>query len=298
MPPRHDATSVRHVALTLLAAAAMLLPALAQGDHVYSHRFVFEGRLVGADGYPLPGREVTFFSEGDEFLTPCADTPHQRVTDEWGDFMFCFHKHDLDASTVVGVSVGNVTKSKLMDTAYRRSVVTLRDYEQDGIAPPEWNTTWRIAGRVWSAGDTTLEGVAVYGVAVAHAPVNLSVTTPSGASNYTLTTNAFGDFDATIQLLPDVNASDVMVRAESMGVVTGGPLSALYHRNTFGITIPAPPTDGAPRGGIVQTDFPAAATAQDRPGSDAPAFSGIALLAFVALASLAVYGRWRQQRER
>lgn len=266
----------RPAVLALLVAVLLAAPTLA--DHVYSHRFVMEGRLVGNDGLPLPGRVVTFFSEGRDFSRACGDEPQRAITDEWGDFRFCFHAHELEPSTVVGVSVGNVTVRKPMDTAFRRTVVALAEPNETGVAPPGWNETFRIAGRVWEYGTRELEGVQVFGRAVAHAPVNLTLHTPDGDQLMALGTDGYGDFDATIRLIEGVAAANVSVKIESLGFEVTHDLDGSHHRNTIGLRVAPPPP--------VSASFTAAPTAKDdTPGTAAPPVSPLLLvgLAFVGV---------------
>lgn len=269
--------------------ALLLAPTLAAADHVYSHRFVFEGRLVGRDGFPLPAAEVEFFAEGDAFEVPC-EGGHEPITDQWGDFRFCFHKHELKASTMVGVRVGNLTERKIMDTAFRRTIVLMRDYERDGVEPPDWATTYRVAGKVWQPGATTLEDVPVFGLAVPRVPVNVTLTTTTGASTHTVETDDFGDFDAVLRLLPDVSTENATVRVETRGQVVDAALSPVFHRNTIGVRVPASPEFRA------QTpDTTPDAGFQDAPGTNAPRLSAAVLVGVVVLAVAALVLRARQR---
>ena len=299
---------MRPLLVPAVVLAALLAPGLAAGDHVYSHRFVFEGRLVGSDGLPLPGREVTFFSEGDEFVEPCPGEPLRNVTDAWGDFSFCFHKHALRSSTVTGVEVGNVTVRKPMDTGFRRTVVLLQDEESPGVAPPGWNDAYRIAGRVWQQGATTLEGVPVYGTALAGAPVNVTVAAGNATTNHTLETDAYGDFDYTLRLPEGVAEDDVEVVVESMGRQSRFGLSGKFHRTTVGIQV-APPASfrGSDGGTLVEDgsagqDPGAVVGARFQPADDAPPGAGtprvpwLLVAGLVALAALALGLKARQKR--
>lgn len=272
----------------LLVLPALLAPAAA-GDHVFSHRFVFEGRLLGSDDLPLPGRVVEFFARGDEFLQACADQPQQPVTDEWGDFRFCFHKHDLTTSTVVGVRVGNASVEKPIDTGFRRSIVTLREPNETGVAPEGWSTTYRVTGRAWSPGASTLEGVRVFGLAGADLPVNVTVETPGGETRFASSTDGFGDFD--IEVVTDADPRDVSVRLEALGSVQTAPLSASTHRTTVPIYLP-PHRDG----GDVRASFPDS-RAESVPGTTTPAWSP-PLLSGVLLAIIGAVWLARRKAER
>lgn len=279
---------MRLLAITAVLVLATLLAPSAAGDHVFSHRFTFEGRLVGSDQLPLPGRIVEFFATGDEFLVPCADRPHQSVTDQWGDFRFCFHKHELSTSTTVGVSVGNVTISRPMDTAFRRTIVALREPNETGVAPPGWNETYRITGRAWSPGATVLEDVRVFGLAVANVPVNVTVETPDGTTTFASSTDDFGDFD--IEIVTSEAPQDVTVRMEALGSVQAARLNGITHRTTAPIYLP--PHDGGD--GDVQASFPQARV-ESVPGTTTPSASP----ALVSGVMLAVIGAiWLARRKK
>lgn len=221
----------------LLLVALLLAAPLAGAEHTYAHRFVLEGRVVDANGLPVPDRDVTFFAEGDSFVEACPEG-HQATTDAQGDFRFCFHKHELSARTLVGARVDGVEVRKPMDTAFRRTLVILRDPNATGVAPPGWNETYRISGKVWRGGAITLEGVPVYGLAIAEAPVNITLRTAAGESVLNVTTDARGDFDATLRLVNGATARDVRVEVESMGQGVPARLDAVSHRSTAGVFLP------------------------------------------------------------
>ncbi|HUR69131.1 MAG TPA: hypothetical protein VM370_07775 [Candidatus Thermoplasmatota archaeon] len=213
----------------VLGTMVLLLLPVALGDHVYSHRFVFDGRLVGADGAPLPGRQIQFFSEGQDFLETCREG-QRVVTDEFGDFHFCYHVHDLDPATRVGVRAGNASATRPIDIAMRRSFVLLREPNETGLVPPGWNESYRISGRAWRPGATTLEGVPVYGEAVAALPINLTIKVPGQEDSVFHTmTDGYGDFDLVLETV--ANASALSLSLEAMGRGQPVQADAFFHRS-------------------------------------------------------------------
>jgi hypothetical protein len=271
--------------------AALLLAPLALADHVYSHRFVFEGRVVDADGLPVPGRTLAFFAEGDDFLEPCAEGL-QPTTDAHGDFRFCYHKHDLKASATVGVRVDGVTVRKPMDTGFRRTVVLFHDPNATGAAPPGWNDTFRLAGRVWRTGPTTLEGVPVFGLALANVPVNVTLTTPDGgATSLQVVTDGHGDFDATLRLVNGAGASNVTVEVEALGKTLPVRLDTTFHRNTVGFLLPREAPEVVVASGGASGEMEDASA----PGAGTPRVTGLLLgvVGCAALVALAVE-RWKR----
>lgn len=218
-----------------LVTLLLLGPALA--DHVFSHRLVVEGRLVDANGAPIPGREVELFTEGEDLLAPCRGEGQERVTDEYGDFRFCFHHHEVGPGTRVGVRSGNATTIKPVDVAFRRMMMLLRDDNATGLAPPAWNETYRISGRAWRVGPTTLEGVAVYGVAVIDLDVNLTVRDQNNATTtFHSRTDGFGDFDLVIET--PANASNLSLTLEAQSRAQPTQLDPFFHRTYAPLYLP------------------------------------------------------------
>lgn len=254
---------------TLALVALVVLCAGALADHVYSHRFVLEGRLLGSDGAPIPGRVVEFFAEGEDFLEPCREGPHQSVTDEWGDFRFCFHHHDLQPGASVGARAGNASAVRTVDVAFRRVVVTLEDPERAGEKPADWERTFRIAGRAWEVGPVELEGVLVYGVAAVDLPVNLTVQASDGSKSvFPTRTDAFGDFDLVIEA-PD--PANVSLSLEAMGRAQPAHLDTRSHRTYAPIYLPGEAQRAAPS--APPTGLPAP------PGSATPSVNPVLLVA-------------------
>lgn len=270
--------------MSRLALLALILVAwVAAADHAYSHRFVFEGRLIGSDGAPLPGKEVSFFATGDDLLAPCREGPQQSITDASGDFRFCYHHHDLKPGARVGIRVGNATVERPADIAFRRSVVNVREPNETGVATPEWNRTFRISGRAWMAGPTELEGVAVYGIAVIGIPVNLTVHASDGTESvFRTTTDGYGDFDLVLETEDPANVS---VSLEANGLVQPAQLERTFHRTYAPIYV---------AGGLPRTDGGTASPFGEgsstlAPGSTTPRFNpvlGVALALGLVVAIL------------
>lgn len=285
-------SAARLFAVAAVVALALAAVPLGAADHAYSHRFVLEGRVVDEDGLPLPNRTVEFFSVGGSFPAPC-EGGHSPVTNVEGDFRFCFHVHELEASTRVGVRVGNATVEKAMDTAFRRSVVTVVVENETGEAPERWDRTYRVSGKVWRPGATIVEGVPVFGTALAGVPVNVSLLSAQGdVMRGTLVTDSYGDFDATYELVEGTDAAEVELVLESMGSMQRRPLEVFAHRHTVGFLLP-PERVPLEVGGQppVTTQFPgedAAVSEADAPGARAPEvpaalFIGIALAAIATI---------------
>lgn len=236
--------------ILLLAALLALGPLLAVvptggADHTFSHRFIFEGRLLGNNSLPIPGRAVEFWAIGDDFSEPCVEG-HRAVTDEFGDFRFCFHKHDLSANATVGARSGGANLSKQMDTAFRKSVVTLEDPDAEGVAPEGWEKTHYVGGRAWRPGAQVVDGVPVYGNTVNHVQVNLTLRTTEGPGpRMQTTTDAYGDFHVDVRVPDDVPPGEVGIEVEILGKRETRVFDDRTHRLTIGMFL-APESASGP----------------------------------------------------
>lgn len=223
--------------LAALALVLLALAPLALADHVYSHRLLVDGRLVGSEGAPLAGRTIELYTEGEDLLEPCREGPHQRVTDFSGDFRFCFHQHDLSAATRVGLRSGNASAIRSVDVAFRRMTILMIEPNETGITTPAWNETYRVGGRVWQPGPVALEGVQVFGIAVIGAPVNLTVRDESGGESVFRTrTDAYGDFD--LEVVTGAPPSNLSLTLEAFGNPQPTQLDAFFHRTNAPVYVP------------------------------------------------------------
>lgn len=261
-----------------LLLVALLVAPVALADHVYSHRYVLEGRLLGADGAPLPGREITLASERDDFLEPCREGPQRSVTDGSGDFHFCFHHHEIEPGALVTVSAGNASATRAVDVALRRTHVILHEPNETGAAPEGWNATYRVSGRAWRVGVHELEGIQVYGEAVRDLPVNLTVRDAQGGESvFRTTTDAFGDYDLLVET--NETPADLSLTLEALGRAQPTQLDAQTHR-TYAPIYLAPKEDAKAASVEPPEDAP------ELPGSTTPRVNPVLLVA-LALALVA-----------
>ena len=260
----------------VLALAALLLLALplAWADHVFSHRVVVEGRLIGANDLPLPGVRVDVAAVGERLAEPCGQARQRGVTDEWGDFWLCYHKHDLVPGAWVTVSAGNASQVRPLDVDLRRVVFYLKDANASGVAPEEWERTYHLDGRLWERGAARLDGVNVTGVTLNGERVSFTTVNATRAegdeakgSTFNLTTDGFGDYAAVFRLVPGERVEDAALVVEAAGVRQSAPLDARFHRSTVDFRLP-----------IEAEEVPV-----PRPGSGTPAL-GLPLVIGVGLA--------------
>lgn len=257
-----------------LLLAALLLAPVALADHVYSHRYVLEGRLLGSDDLPLPGRGVDFFAEGDDFLQPCREGPHDSVTDAEGDFRFCFHHHEIASGSRIGVRSGNASEMRPVDLGFRKTYLTLHEPNETGVEPSGWSESYRISGRVWRVGAQELEGILVYGEAVIGAQVNLTVRDDQGgASVFTTRTDDFGDYDLLVETAADPSLLDLTL--EVLGRAQPTQLDLRTHRTYAPIHLA--PDANAPSPTRITPEQ------EERPGAKTPRLDPVLVVA-VALA--------------
>ncbi|HEX2022734.1 MAG TPA: hypothetical protein VHH36_08465, partial [Candidatus Thermoplasmatota archaeon] len=217
--------------LPLALLLTLLLPAAA-ADHAYSHRYVLFGRLVDADGAPMPNATIEIgFSEQVALSGACAQprdastdteafgvTQHRPRTDARGDFMACIHLHDLPGRGLranlrrQGDDAGGI--SYPVDVEARQDVVTFRLPQALGGAPDGTHT---VAGRLWQRANRSvlIEGVTVAGDTVKDAEVTVALLAADGAALATdaTRTNAYGDFAT--RLTPGAAVSRVRVEARN-----------------------------------------------------------------------------------
>lgn len=175
----------------LLLAAGLGLAGVADGDHVYSHRYYVLGRVVNATGAPVEGVEVTADFQGLAGPEP-DDCPEERppvsqpVSDDEGRYLLCRHAHTLPPNATVTVRAPGDVVTRVLDRDYRRSIVHLEVPDEAGSAgrAPATASELDVHGIVWRPGEFgRQEGVPVNGRAVTG--VNVTVTLgglPDGAS--------------------------------------------------------------------------------------------------------------------
>lgn len=232
------------LAFFLSAAILLLLVPVAQADHAYSHRYIVYGRVVDANGDPVPGvtidlgYEKPFAPEG-----PCNNQPgtetqafgptrNQPVTNQQGEFIFCFHTHGLSRSTpgvgILRIDAYNVNERVPFDGFMRYSFVPVKlaapIASANKTAASQEHT---VLGRVWeaSSGEIKVEGVGVYGDTIKDTDYTVTVTVPGAAPQIASgKTNGYGDFSIRVPLSP--RPSEGNVKLEIAGRTFEEPLDA------------------------------------------------------------------------
>lgn len=210
-----DPRSWRALALAgVLTSLLLALVPTAAADHAYSHRYIVYGRVIDAENDPVPGLTVDlgykppFKPEG-----PCGNQPgtetqafgptrNQPVTNQFGEFTFCFHTHGLSRGTpgtgIVRIDAHGVEKEVEFDGFMRYSFVPIK---LDSVVPTANKTAneqfYTVLGRAWEAtpSEIKVEGVGVWGDTIYNTPFNVTIAIdgrePEVVSGQT---NTYGDF--------------------------------------------------------------------------------------------------------
>ena len=205
-------TRVAALALAALLALTLLLP-VAAADHAYSHRYIIYGRVVDANGDPVRALTVNiatrdFEPEGQCGTQPGTDTDAFGVTrtepqtNDYGEFIFCYHTHALPralpGSATVSIPEANYTQEVTFDPYFREMFLPIQLPDvQAGANKDVQAVNYTVLGRLWrpTTGDTTLESIRVYGLAVANQNVVVTLALDDGTKVVkNATTNNYGDF--------------------------------------------------------------------------------------------------------
>lgn len=197
--------------LVALLGLATLLAPLAASDHVFSHRLVVTGRVLGADGAPVAGAPINVTFDGVAVGGQCLQR-EDGVTSETGDFTLCRHAHDLPGRDVVAhVRVQGETFDAVVDPVTRRVAMhlvldepsTSRDIGGERL----FNRTVRVEGRLMLLGDVNVEGVDVNASPIFGREIDARIVTANGivVVRGNDTTNDQGDYAVVLETtqLPD-----------------------------------------------------------------------------------------------
>ena len=153
--------SVRAAALLAL----LLLAPVAAADHAFSHRVYVMGRVLDAEGLPVPGEPVSVAFEGLTPLGACLGSKAE-TTSETGDFVVCRHAHGFAAANAT-IEVAGLRATRAVDPVLRGVEVLLRTEAprprgsiQGDLA---FRATFRVEGRAFAllSAPEPLEGVPV-----------------------------------------------------------------------------------------------------------------------------------------
>lgn len=225
--------------VALLLAVSTALP-IAAADHSFAHRYVIYGRLVDAEGNPMPGITLDLSAElfrpdgacrgstGSDLNTDAyGPTVYDPTTDNFGDFIFCFHAHKLNRvepgrGTVVIPSMPDVPAITFdFDPRFRSQFVLF----QLPSASPEASETavssqYTVLGRLWREAEgrtTTVENIEVLGDVLQQKFVEIELLDAQGnrIANTTTISNDYGDF--AVRLPTESRFTDGTIRVSALG---------------------------------------------------------------------------------
>lgn len=279
---QHQVVPVKR-ALAFVALLLFLVPTVA-ADHVFSHRAIVTGRVLGSDGVPVAGAAVNVTFDGVDIGGPCFDS-RDEATGPHGDFTLCRHTHAMPANEVtVTVKVLGHETTAVFDKELRRTAVrvtlpmaTPADHRDLG-GERSFNRSLLVAGRFFNIGDTTVENVPVNGTPLAGQPILVRIVTENGILivEKNATTNEFGDYRAAFDDARELPANTT-VRIETTVGSRQQPLDMTFRRADIDIVLRPEPQEPLP----------------DRPGTKpVPALGSLATV-LVALTLVALRRRVR-----
>lgn len=258
--------------LLVALVATVALPSLALADHSYSHRYVVYGRVVDAEGNPVPATTVDLGTqnfpgaEGNCAAQPRTETDAfgrtetRPVTNEHGEFIFCFHAHEINRveppTGILKVEEFNFTHEFRFDPYIRMTFLPVKlDEVVDRADRTVQDRHYTVVGRIWEdAGDrVTVEGIGVFGHTIDQSPVNVTLTLPDGTtiSNSTRTNN-YGDFAVRLPVTARPTGGTVTVTDGTGKVLQSSPVDPEVGATVMNIHVEEP-ADPFVRGALIAT---------------------------------------------
>ncbi len=238
---QHQVVRVKWISLAIVVA---LLAPLTVADHVFSHRVIVVGRVVGSDGVPVAGAPVTLVWSGLDAPSRCFDS-RAEVTGAQGDFTICRHAHAMPENEVAAeVTVQGETYRVPFDKELRRSSVLLRldapAGSRDIGGERAFQRTVHVEGRLFALGAAEEEGVAVDGTPFLAREVDVRLVTETGIviTNRSARSNDYGDYSV------DLEATELPVGARivarSGGLERSVDLDPFFRRADVDLVRPLP----------------------------------------------------------
>lgn len=228
---------MRALGLTLLAiglASMAFLPIVqdASADHVYTHRYLVQGRVVDTAGAPVSQANVHIQLDGwlvrDEGVEGlCREGGAQRVaedawitrTNAFGDYSICLHAHQLIDTGQVVITVGNTTVNvdKDIDTRTSFKHITI---EEGAAGQPgdvgQFSSLVMVRGRIWQplAEAQRIEGNPATGTTPTALKINVTLELADGTTvSQETSPNQWGDFGVQLSTQDDLEGAQVILKA-------------------------------------------------------------------------------------
>ena len=223
----------------LLLTLSVAFPITA-ADHSYSHRYVIYGRVVDAEGNPVPSLTLDLTASLFNPEGACRDTTgsdldtdaygptvYDPVTDEFGDFTFCFHVHQLNRvepgrGTIIIRDMPEMPAVTIDFNPYFRTQFVLIQLEQphENANDDRVSGQYTVLGRLWRdapASTTTVESIEVFGETLRQEPIEIELVDAAGnvVGTATSQTNDYGDF--AVRVPTDARFTEGTVRLAAAG---------------------------------------------------------------------------------
>lgn len=217
------------VALVLLAGAAFI--PLAAADHAYSHRFILYGRVLDSEGNAVQGVTVNLGYSDFHPSGACENQPDteteahgitrtEPVTNQYGEFIFCFHVHEmpraLPGTGIVRIDEERFNETIQFDPYFRVAFYTAHlDHVSEKANKESLEKSYLIQGRLWRpAGKLVyVEANPVFGYTSNNVPVNITFEHDGTTETFTTKSNNYGDFAYRVNTTKRVTDGKVTIEA-------------------------------------------------------------------------------------
>lgn len=253
----------------LLIVLMLVAPAMiAAATHNFGHRLYVVGRVIDADGLPVPGADLQGEIEGLDIQLnegPCRSNPCPTSTDALGDYgqQLYWHAHGIGDSGTARITVEDQTFTASYDTDHRWTVLNAQldtTVDHDNATLDRWERSYTVRGRLWvddggipDAETTWVEGnvpgcMQEYGGGQRCVPVPVNVTLDlddgSQLEESIQTAAGYGDFQVTLE------ADEPFLGGQATVTAGGQEWSFdldMQHRTTTRVfELPAPEGTGFP----------------------------------------------------
>lgn len=285
--PARSARARRAAAAAVVAVLVVVaLAPGAMGDHTYSHRYLVRGRVLDEAGNPLVNATMALGTEGFRAESLCSDsTPPYGRTDEFGDFEYCMHVHEIPAGANVTVALGDYGYPARADGDLRVTTFLLEVKNATGSPKPlNWARTYVVEGKVWQrTREGTQDNVRVTGVALPDEEVTLTLETGGLSFDGQATTDGYGEYRVRFHLPVDVRDGNVTVGAA--GEERTFPLIPKFMRSRIDVKL-----DGDGDHPLLDEQAPPRLNFPEQPPADVEAAPGTAVppLPMPSLATMSI----------
>lgn len=222
----------------LLIVLMLVAPAMiATATHNFGHRLYIVGRVLDADGLPVPDADLQGEIEGLDIQLnegPCRSNPCATTTNSRGDYgqQLYWHAHGIGDSGTARITVEGQTFQTAYDTDHRWTVLNAQldtTVDHDNATLDRWERSYTVRGRLWvpdgglpDQGTTWVEGNVPgcreeYGARNRCVPVRVNVTLDLDdgrrIEESTQTAAGYGDFQVPFEADEPITGGEATVAA-------------------------------------------------------------------------------------